>query len=180
MCCWIPHLERPCIETSHNVVPVVQKLDDTAVDDTAGISTTPPPLPVPNCFFPLNVQSEIQLLSRVFCYSWLVCLLGFWLTNSKNSGERSEPSGGLGREGAVEPGDTPLIAPRRRSNSIPWCIFPEAFRNIAVMADSIVKWGRFLVSFFLISVPVKVRKLHYFVIWHDFSDWQWLKSEVSI
>lgn len=32
-----------CIETSHNVVPVVQKLDDTAVDDTAGLSTPPPP-----------------------------------------------------------------------------------------------------------------------------------------
>ena len=31
-----------------------------------------------NCLFPLNVQSEIQLLSRVFCYSWLVGLLGFW------------------------------------------------------------------------------------------------------
>ena len=35
-----------------------------------------------NCLFPLNVQSEIQLLSRVFCYSWLVCLLGFWLRNT--------------------------------------------------------------------------------------------------
>ena len=35
-----------------------------------------------NCRFPLNVQSEIQLLSRVFCYSWLVCLLGFWLRNT--------------------------------------------------------------------------------------------------
>ena len=34
-----------------------------------------------NCLFPLNVQNEIQLLSRVFCYSWLVCLLGFWLRN---------------------------------------------------------------------------------------------------
>ena len=22
------------------------------------------------------------LLSRVFCYSWLVCLLGFWLRNT--------------------------------------------------------------------------------------------------
>ena len=31
------------------------------------------------CLFPLNVQNEIQLLSRVFCYSWLVCLLVFWL-----------------------------------------------------------------------------------------------------
>ena len=35
-----------------------------------------------NCLFPLNVQSEIQLLSRVFCYSWLVCLLGLWLRNT--------------------------------------------------------------------------------------------------
>ena len=35
-----------------------------------------------NCLFPLSVQSEIQLLSRVFCYSWLVCLLSFWLGNT--------------------------------------------------------------------------------------------------
>ena len=35
-----------------------------------------------NCLFPLNVQNEIQLLSRVFCYPWLVCLLGFWLRNA--------------------------------------------------------------------------------------------------
>ena len=35
-----------------------------------------------NRLFPLNVQNEIQLLSRVFCYSWLVCLLGFWLRNT--------------------------------------------------------------------------------------------------
>ena len=34
-----------------------------------------------NCLFPLNVQNEIQLLSRVFCYSWLVCLLNFLLRN---------------------------------------------------------------------------------------------------
>ena len=34
------------------------------------------------CLFPLNVQNEIQLLSRVFCYSWLVCLLGCWLRNT--------------------------------------------------------------------------------------------------
>ena len=33
-------------------------------------------------FFPLDVQNEIQLLSRVFSYSWLVCLLGFWLKNA--------------------------------------------------------------------------------------------------
>ena len=31
-----------------------------------------------NCLFPLDAQNEIQLLSRVFCYSWLV---GFWLRN---------------------------------------------------------------------------------------------------
>ena len=35
-----------------------------------------------NCLFPLDVQNEIQLLSGVFCYSWLVCLLGFWLRNA--------------------------------------------------------------------------------------------------
>ena len=29
-----------------------------------------------NCLFPLDVQNEIQLLSGVVCYSWLV---GFWL-----------------------------------------------------------------------------------------------------
>ena len=35
-----------------------------------------------NCLFPLDVQNEIQLLSGVFCFSWLVCLLGFWLRNT--------------------------------------------------------------------------------------------------
>ena len=27
-----------------------------------------------NCLFPLDVQNEIQLLSGVICYSWLVCI----------------------------------------------------------------------------------------------------------
>ena len=31
------------------------------------------------CLFPLDVQNEIQLLSGVFFYSWLVCLSGIWL-----------------------------------------------------------------------------------------------------
>ena len=35
-----------------------------------------------NCLFPVDVQNEIQLLSGVFCYSWLACLLGFWLRNT--------------------------------------------------------------------------------------------------
>ena len=35
-----------------------------------------------NCLFLLNVQNEIQLISGVFCYSWLVCLLGFCLRNT--------------------------------------------------------------------------------------------------
>ena len=35
-----------------------------------------------NCLFLLGVQNEIQLLSRLFCNSWLVCLLGFLLTNA--------------------------------------------------------------------------------------------------
>ena len=30
-----------------------------------------------NLFFPLDEQNEIQLLSGVFCYSWLICLLVF-------------------------------------------------------------------------------------------------------
>ena len=29
-------------------------------------------------FFPLDLQNELQLLSRFFCYPWL----GFWLRNS--------------------------------------------------------------------------------------------------
>ena len=35
-----------------------------------------------NCLFLLDVQNEIQLLSGVFCYSRLACLLGFWLRNT--------------------------------------------------------------------------------------------------
>ena len=35
-----------------------------------------------NCLFPLAVQNEIQPLSRLFCNSWLVCLLCFLLTNA--------------------------------------------------------------------------------------------------
>ena len=35
-----------------------------------------------NCLFPLDVQNEKQPLSRVHCYSWLVCLMGFWLRNA--------------------------------------------------------------------------------------------------
>ena len=35
-----------------------------------------------NCLFLLGVQNEIQLLSRLFCNSWLVCLLHFLLTNA--------------------------------------------------------------------------------------------------
>ena len=35
-----------------------------------------------NCLFPPDVQNEIQLLSAIFCYPWLVCWLGFWLRNA--------------------------------------------------------------------------------------------------
>ena len=35
-----------------------------------------------NYLFLLGVQNEIQLLSRLFCNSWLVCLLRFWLRNA--------------------------------------------------------------------------------------------------
>ena len=49
-----------------------------------------------NCLFPLNiVQNEIQLLSRVFCYSWLVCLSGFWLRNTSLVKVGNPISGGI-------------------------------------------------------------------------------------
>ena len=35
-----------------------------------------------NCLFLLDVQNEIQLLSRFFCISWLVCLLRSSLRNA--------------------------------------------------------------------------------------------------
>ena len=35
-----------------------------------------------SCLFLLGVQNEIQLLSRLFSKSWLVCLLRFLLTNA--------------------------------------------------------------------------------------------------
>ena len=35
-----------------------------------------------NWFFLLDVRNKIQLLSRLFCNSWLVCLLRFLLTNA--------------------------------------------------------------------------------------------------
>ena len=35
-----------------------------------------------NYLFPLDVQNEIHLLSRLFCNSWLVCLFGSWLRNA--------------------------------------------------------------------------------------------------
>ena len=35
-----------------------------------------------NCLFLLGVQNEILLLSRLFCNSWLVCLLRFLLKNA--------------------------------------------------------------------------------------------------
>ena len=35
-----------------------------------------------NCLFLLDIQNEIQLLSRSFCNLWLVCLLRFWLKNA--------------------------------------------------------------------------------------------------
>ena len=48
-----------------------------------------------NCIFPLDVQSEIQLLSRVFSYSWLVCLLGFLLRNASLVKVRNPISDGI-------------------------------------------------------------------------------------
>ena len=38
-----------------------------------------------NCIFLLDLQNEIQLLSGVFCYSWLVYLLVFWIRHLSKS-----------------------------------------------------------------------------------------------
>ena len=46
-------------------------------------------------FVLLDVQNEIQLQSRVFCYSWLVCLLGFWLRNTSLVKVRNPISAGI-------------------------------------------------------------------------------------
>ena len=69
---------------------------------------------------------------------WFVYWVFGWLI-AKIAASEASPAAAWGGEMAVEPGDMPLMPPRRRSNSIPWCIFPEASRNIVVMADSIVK-----------------------------------------
>ena len=69
---------------------------------------------------------------------WFVYWVFGWLI-AKIAASEASPAVAWGGEMAVEPGAMPLMPPRRRSNSIPWCIFPEASRNIAVMADSIVK-----------------------------------------
>ena len=69
---------------------------------------------------------------------WFVYWVFCWLI-AKIAASEASPAVAWGGEMAVEPGDMPLMPPRRRSNSIPWCIFPEASRNIVVMADSIVK-----------------------------------------
>ena len=42
-----------------------------------------------NFLFPLDVQNEIQLLSGVFCYLLLVCLLGYWLRNAPHDKKKS-------------------------------------------------------------------------------------------
>ena len=48
-----------------------------------------------NCFSPLDIKNEIQLLSGVFSYSWLVCLLGFWLRNTSLVKVRNPISNGI-------------------------------------------------------------------------------------
>ena len=48
-------------------------------------------VPFFNCLFPLDVQNEIQLLSGVFCYSWLVCLLAFWLLRNTSLVQDGNP-----------------------------------------------------------------------------------------
>ena len=47
------------------------------------------------CLFPLDLQNEIQLLLEGFCYSWLVCLFGFWLRNMSLVKVRNPISDGI-------------------------------------------------------------------------------------
>ena len=61
-----------------------------------------------NCRFPLNVQKEIQLLSRVFCYSWLVYSLGFWLRNTSLWQSRKSDFGWHGKTVVEVSGDSGL------------------------------------------------------------------------
>ena len=45
--------------------------------------------------FSRDVQNEIQLVSGVFCHSWLVCLLSFWLRNTSLDDVGSPISDGI-------------------------------------------------------------------------------------
>ena len=42
-----------------------------------------------------RVGYALQLLSRVFCYSWIVCLSGFWLRNASLVKVDNPVSGGI-------------------------------------------------------------------------------------
>ena len=61
---------RPCVKFMQHILKVVYF-------DSWSWHSFESTCDVFNCLFPLNVQNEIQLLSRVFSYSLLVCLLGF-------------------------------------------------------------------------------------------------------
>ena len=61
---------------------LVQQLETCLLIAEAGRQRFVSSCDVFNCLFSLDVQNEIQLLSRLFCYSWLVCLLGFWFRNA--------------------------------------------------------------------------------------------------
>ena len=93
----------------------------------------------------LTVFSHCMYKVKFSCYQessvihgWFVYWVFGWPI-AKIAASKASPAVAWGGERAEEPGDMSLMPPRRRSNSIPWCIFPEASRNIAVMADSIVK-----------------------------------------
>ena len=61
---------RPCVKFMQHILKVVYF-------DSWSWHSFESTCDVFNCLFRLNVENEIQLLSRVFSYSWLVCLLGF-------------------------------------------------------------------------------------------------------
>ena len=123
-----------------------------------------------NCLFLPNVQIEIQLLSRVFCYSWLVCLFGFWLRNTSLSQSRKSD---LGWHRFRFP---PCLIRKtvEKSEAIwPYLIVFSAYRMISLSNYCI--WCLFFISNLMKSsvVCVAIWFLHVCNIWdNDLTEYQ--------
>ena len=93
----------------------------------------------------LEIQFSLQVVNHARKLRWHYCLITFDEWRFSWVGIMAE------KECACEKGSRDIICSlrflylrRRRSNSIPWCIFPEASRNIAVIAvrgGSVAEWS---------------------------------------